>query len=182
MSEAQEIALLKRLAAGDREAFALLYEQYSGVSYSFVLSLVKDSSDAKDIVHDVFVKLWLRRASLSAVLSFNRYLYGMLRNAVYDHFNSIEVNRRFLAEVSRYADDYTDVTRSAISANELQMVIFEAVSRMPKKRSEVFRMSRYQNVENKEIARRLGIDIRTVENHITAALSDIRLRIAEVYA
>lgn len=174
--------MLRRLAAGDREAFALLYEQYSGISYSFVLSLLKESSDARDIVHDVFVKIWLKRASLSNVLSFNRYLYRMLRNAVYDHFNSMEVNRRFLAEISNYADDYSDITRASISANELQMVIFEAVSRMPKKRSEVFRMSRYQHVENKEIARRLGIDIRTVENHITAALSDIRIRIAEVYA
>ena len=53
---------------------------------------------------------------------------------------------------------------------------------MPEKRREVFRMSRYQNVENKEIARRLNIDVRTVENHITNALSDIREYIIEAYA
>ena len=58
------------------------------------------------------------------------------------------------------------------------MLIFEAVSRMPEKRREVFRMSRYQNVENKEIARRL----RSVENRITNALSDIREYIIEAYA
>ena len=56
------------------------------------------------------------------------------------------------------------------------------MSRMPEKRREVFRMSRYQNVENKEIARRLNIDVRTVENHITNALSDIREYISEAYA
>ena len=65
MSEKQEIALMRRLAAGDQQAFTVLYEQYRGVSYSFVLSLVKDSSIAKDIVHDVFVKLWLKRESLA---------------------------------------------------------------------------------------------------------------------
>ena len=79
-------------------------------------------------------------------------------------------------------DDYSDITQSAISMNELQMLIFEAVSRMPEKRREVFRMSRYQNVENKEIARRLNIDVRTVDNHITNALSDIREYIIEAYA
>ena len=182
MSEKQEIALMRRLAAGDQQAFAVLYEQYSGVSYSFVLSLVKDSSLSKDIVHDVFVKLWLKRETLTKVLSFNRYLYQMLKNAVYDHFSAMQVSRHYIDEITNFRDDYSDITQSAISMNELQMLIFEAVSRMPEKRREVFRMSRYQNVENKEIARRLNIDVRTVENHITNALSDIRKYITEAYA
>lgn len=163
MSEKQEIALMRRLAAGDQQAFTVLYEQYRGVSYSFVLSLVKDSSLAK-------------------VLSFNRYLYQMLKNAVYDHFSAMQVSRHYIDEITNFRDDYSDITQSAISMNELQMLIFEAVSRMPEKRREVFRMSRYQNVENKEIARRLNIDVRTVENHITNALSDIRKYIIEAYA
>ncbi len=182
MSEKQEIALMRRLAAGDQQAFTVLYEQYRGVSYSFVLSLVKDSSISKDIVHDVFVKLWLKRESLAKVLSFNRYLYQMLKNAVYDHFSAMQVSRHYIDELTNFKDDYSDITQSAISMNELQMLIFEAVSRMPEKRREVFRMSRYQNVENKEIARRLNIDVRTVENHITNALSDIREYISEAYA
>ena len=153
MSEKQEIALMRRLAAGDQQAFTVLYEQYRGVSYSF-----------------------------AKVLSFNRYLYQMLKNAVYDHFSAMQVSRHYIDEITNFRDDYSDITQSAISMNELQMLIFEAVSRMPEKRREVFRMSRYQNVENKEIARRLNIDVRTVENHITNALSDIREYIIEAYA
>ena len=100
MSEKQEIALMRRLAAGDQQAFTVLYEQYRGVSYSFVLSLVKDSSISKDIVHDVFVKLWLKRESLAKVLSFNRYLYQMLKNAVYDHFSAMQVSRHYIDELT----------------------------------------------------------------------------------
>ena len=182
MSENQENALLQRLANSDRRAFSQLYEQYSGVSYSFVLSLVKDSSQAKDIVHDVFVNVWLKRKTISKAVSFNRYLFQMLRNAVYDYFSSVQINHRYATEFLNAVEDYSDITRATISSNELQMVIFEAVSRMPEKRREVFRMSRYQHIENKEIAKRLNIDIRTVENHITNALCDIRRHIAEVYA
>ena len=104
MSEKQEIALMRRLAAGDQQAFAVLYEQYRGVSYSFVLSLVKDSSISKDIVHDVFVKLWLKRESLAKVLSFNRYLYQMLKNAVYDYFSAMQVSRHYIDELTKLAD------------------------------------------------------------------------------
>lgn len=182
MPKNEEIALINRLSKGDQKAFSVLYEQYKSVSYAFVLSFVKDSSISKDIVHDVFVKVWVKRESLPRVVSFNRYLFQMLRNAVYDHFEALQINHRFVLEMMKVVDDYSDVTQSLISEHELQTIIFEAVSRMPERRREVFLLSRYQNVENKEISRRLGIDIRTVENHITAALSDIRLRLAEVYA
>ena len=113
--------------------------------------------------------------------SFKAYLFKMLKNAVYDYFEELQINRRYVAEMVCVSDDFSDVANNDIDFNELQLIVFRVVSRMPERRREVFRMSRYQHLENKEIAARLGIDIRTVENHITSALAEIRLRIAEAY-
>ncbi len=182
MTSEKEHILTERLARGDGEAFEELYGQYSGVAFGFVLSFVKDSSVARDIVHDSFVKIWLKRENLTRVASFNSYLFRMLRNAVTDHFETIQINRRYIAETLRTADDFSDITSERISLDELQTIIFDAVSTMPARRREVFSLSRYQGVPNNEIAARLGIDIRTVENHISAALGSIRARISEIYA
>ena len=176
-----ETALTIRLSRGDERAFGQLYGQYSGVAYCFVLSFVKDSQTAKDIVHDAFVKVWLKRESLARVASFSAYLFRMLRNAITDHFEARVINSRYVAETLRTADDFSDITIAEISFDELQMIIFDAVSNMPQRRREVFRLSRYQNVDNREIAVRLGIDLRTVENHLSAALADIRTKITESY-
>lgn len=182
MSGNDTTALTIRLSRGDERAFEELYEQYRGVAYYFVLSFVKDQSISKDIVHDSFVKIWLKRENLARVASFDSYLFRMLRNAVLDHFETLQINRRYVAETLKCADDFSDITSNQISLDELELIIFDAVSNMPERRREVFRLSRYQNIENSEIALRLGIDIRTVENHITAAMAAIRTRIAEVYA
>ncbi len=182
MPGGDETALIIRLSRGDERAFGQLYDQYGGVAYCFVLSFVKDGHTAKDIVHDAFVKIWLRRESLARVASFSAYLFRMLRNAVTDHFEAQIVNRRYIAETLTSSDDFSDITSAKISFDELQMIIFDAVSNMPPRRREVFRLSRYQNVDNREIASRLGIDLRTVENHLSAALSEIRAKIAESYA
>ena len=173
---------MERLSRGDEQAFTRLYEAYSGVSYSFVLSLVKDSAEAKDVVHDVFIKLWVRRESLCRVASFSAYLFRMLKNAVVDHFEAVQVNSRYIASTLLSAEDFSDITQEKVSSDELQLIIFNAVSAMPQRRREVFQLSRYQHIENAEIASRLGIDLRTVENHLSAALSEIRARITEMYA
>jgi len=182
MTNLKEITLLNRLSRGDEEAFSELYEQYKSVSYAFVFSLVKDSSVSKDIVHDVFVKLWVKRDTLQRVVSFNAYLFQMLKNAVFDYFEVLRINRRYVTEMVKTSDEFSDITNSSVDFNELQLLVFETVSKMPERRRQVFQMSRYQNIENKEISLRLGIDIRTVENHISAALAEIRLAVQEVYA
>ena len=66
-----------------------------------------------------------------------------------------------------------------VSIDELQVLIFNAVSRMPEQRRKIFMMSRYRGVPNMKIAEMLGINIRTVENHLTNALADIRTILAE---
>ncbi len=182
MSGNKETTLMMRLSKGDERAFEELYLGFRGVAYFFVLSFVKDQSVAKDIVHDSFVKIWVKRENLARVVSFDSYLFRMLRNAIMDYFETLQINRRYVAETLKCTDDFSDITSNQVSLDELELIIFDAVSNMPERRREVFRLSRYQNVENSEIALRLGIDVRTVENHITAALATIRARIAEVYA
>ena len=60
MTKLEEYALLRALGRGDKKAYALIYNIYSGKCLTFVESLVKDSDAAKDITHDIFVKVWLK--------------------------------------------------------------------------------------------------------------------------
>ena len=77
------------------------------------------------------------------------------------------------------SENFRSYVDERISADELQMLIFKAVSNMPEQRRNIFTLSRYKGISNAEIAAIFGINIRTVENHITNALSDIRGMLAE---
>ena len=63
---------------------------------------------------------------------------------------------------------------TAISAKELERKIAGVIAGMPHRRREIFNMSRYEKLSNREIAQRLGLSVRTVEKHIENALADIR--------
>ena len=67
-----------------------------------------------------------------------------------------------------------------VSVDELQLLISKAVSRMPEQRRRIFMLSRYKGVPNVRIAEMFGLNVRTVENHITNALADIRMALTKI--
>ena len=74
------------------------------------------------------------------------------------------------------SDDNSDLyeIESELNAKELELIIAIAVERMPSQRRKIYQMSREQGLSNENIARELNISKRTVENHLTQALADIR--------
>lgn len=181
-SSSEEIQILKALGNGDKNAFASLYRAYSGKCINFALMLTKDEQTAKDITHDVFVNVWKRRQTISRVESFSSYLFRMMRNGVMDHFERKQINRRFLVRQGVQTDDSESYTDEIVNFDELQKLIADTLEKMPPQRREVFEMSRYKGLTNNEIATHFGISIRTVEKHISNALSDIRKHLKENFA
>ena len=102
------------------------------------------------------------------------YLFRIALNAF---FRYIERSLLFKNYQSRQlSDDNSDLyeIESELNAKELELIIAIAVERMPSQRRKIYQMSREQGLSNENIARELNISKRTVENHLTQALADIR--------
>lgn len=181
MTRKEEKLLLHALGNSDKRAFAVLYNLYAGKCLHFVASIIKDGDVSKDITHDIFVKVWLKRELISKVDSFSAYLFRMARNAVMDRLESEVIRRRFVVESLVSTEEFCSYVDEKITLDELQVLIFNTVNKMPEQRRRVFIMSRYSGIPNVKIAEMLGLSIRTVENHLTNALSDIRLMLAESF-
>ena len=182
MMEKNEKELLEALViqGRDRYAFAALYKKYAGKCFSFIRSMTKDEDVAKDLVHDIFVKVWCRREVISKVDSFSSYLFRMSKNAVLDLYESNAINRKYVARQLMCQEGFRSYVDEKVNLHDLQLLIWSAVEAMPEQRRKVFSMSRYKGLPNSEIAEMLGISIRTVENHVTNALADIRAVLARV--
>ena len=167
--------LVRRLKTGDKEAFRLLYERYYPLFISFAKRMLKDEATAEDLMQNVFVKVWVGRANLNEDKNFRNYLLVAIRNEIYQYF-------RHAFKVERGGQDIDVVDGGMnvevdMSAKELEKKITGVIADMPQRRREIFSMSRYEKLSNKEIAQRLSLSVRTVEKHIENALSDIRKRI-----
>lgn len=164
---------MKALSTGDSKAFELLFLRYQPKLVVFFTGFVHDEEVARDMAQDIFFSLWINRARLSAVRSFSSYLYQMARNVLYNYYDHSLVCEKYDAE-QLFRPLMTDNTEELFFARELQVLIDLKVEQMPPQRRSVFRMSRVEGLNNEEIGIRLNISKRTVENHLTAALSDLR--------
>lgn len=169
--------VLERLRNSETDAFAELYNEFAPASLAFVNSYINDMDAAKDLVHDVFVNIWLKRDQVSRALSFRAYLFRMLKNEIADYFYSKSTLKKYNERLIYSYDDCSDNVSDNLDELDLRTILSEAIDNMPERRRTIFLMSRCGNIPNEKIAVILGISQRTVENTISLALSDIRKNI-----
>lgn len=165
--------VLKEIAAGNVKAFEQLFFDYQPRLVHFLVGLTHDKEVSRDIAQDLFFALWKDREKLNEVRSFSSYLFQMARFTVYDYFDRLAVSEKYTNDFLLEAS-FSQSHEEALFALELQAIIDRAVEHMSPQRKQVYQMSREQGLSNDEIATRLGINKRTVENHLTTALAILR--------
>lgn len=175
MTKDEEKYCLQELANGSRPAFECLFLCWHPRLVTFLTHLLGDEETAYDYAQDVFFDIWTSREKFAQVDSFGAYLFQMARFKVYNHFDKVSVKARYKDEVMiREGDGTAPSGDSGLYATEMENRIWEAVREMPAKRKQIFIMSRSLGYSNEEIAQKLGINKRTVENQITNVLSVLR--------
>lgn len=173
MSVLGEENKLKEIAAGNVKAFEYLFFKYQPRLVNFLIGLTHDKEISRDMAQDLFLSLWKDREKLKNIRSFSSYLFQMARFTVYDYFDRLIVSEKYINEYLQEMPP-AESEEETIFVRELQSIINRTVDHMPLQRRKIYRMSREEGLSNGEIATRLGISKRTVENHLTAALSALR--------
>jgi RNA polymerase sigma-70 factor (ECF subfamily) len=170
-----ELKYIKKLANGDHRAFDVLFTRYYSIVKSFLAGFIKDEDLASDIAQDVFFKIWVNREAISQVISFKAYLFRVARNMVYDYYEHNAIKEKYAHRQQEDAENFhSDLIEEELYARELSLLIDINVGKMPPQRRRIFTMSRKEGFSNDEIAGQLKISKRTVENHLTQALNDLR--------
>ena len=166
--------LLKELSEGSRTAFDWLFIRYQPKVVAFLKACTGDEEQARDIAQDIFFNIWKDRAKLSEVRSFEGYLFQMARFSVYNYYDHLDVVKKYVEE-GKTRSEVTDAgPEEKLKERQIRARIAETVRSMPQRRREIFVVSRWGGYSNDEIAERLNISKRTVENHLTAAQSVLR--------
>ncbi|MDR2533570.1 MAG: RNA polymerase sigma-70 factor [Tannerellaceae bacterium] len=165
--------MIEAMNQGEQEVFNLVFSQYFSKVKRFLAGFLDHSGDAEDLAQDVFVKLWESRSLLPCIDNLNAYIYSMSRNILYDHLKrSGRIKYHFTDSMPDVAD--INALYDLLFAGDLEKHLDRIIESMPSQRKTVFTLSRKDGLSNDEIAACLQISRRTVETHISAALSDIR--------
>ena len=166
MDRQSDELILQSLRQGSYDAFDALYMRYAPHVEAFAFCMLKNRSEAEDLAHDIFLKLWETRESIGHIKSFRSYLFRMTKNAVFDIFEHKNVQTRYEQRLLHVEDLLTDDISTKVATEDLLMIIDMAVEQMPEQRQRVFRLSRYEGLSHQQIAQKLGVTPKTVEYHI----------------
>ncbi len=171
MSDLKDKKLIIGLKEGKKSSYKILFTKYYAPFVRFVEKIITDKQSAEDIIQDVFTRIYLNRDSLDENLCLESYIFVLARNAALNYLKSH--NKVLLVE---YDDNMVSSVRSDSDTlfNELSDSIRNEIHSMPEKRRKVFLLSRKNNLSNKEIAKNMNISEKTVERHITLALSKLK--------
>jgi RNA polymerase sigma-70 factor (ECF subfamily) len=164
---------IELISQGNTKAFELIFLYYQPKLVYFLNGFIKDEELARDMAQDIFLSVWNNREKLPQVTSFKAYIFRIGKNAICNYYDHSIVEEKYeIHQLSRPIQ--IDSIEEGLFAKELQTLIEIAVSNMPPQRRLVYQLSRVDGLTNSEIAEKLHIDKRTVQNHLSSALSDIR--------
>jgi len=165
--------LVCRLRKGSKEAFDEVYGLFHKKIYLFCINYGLAESDAEEITQEVFLKLWLNRASLDSEKSLNSYIYRIGKNIIIDEFKKKIKTRATQEYQMSLIVPYNNVEED-MDYKDLKNLMDKTLLDLPERRREVFELSRIKGLSHKEISQELGISTKTVENHLNLALHNFR--------
>ena len=166
------------LVKGEEAAFAYVFRKYYAELLNYASRLLHDAEEANDMTQEAFCRLYERRGTLHAEIDLKPYLYKTVYNSCMNVLKHRKVEKDY---IDKELEDFyfsrvveTPEAELALRNEELRGALEAAICTLPERCREVFVLSKVQGLSNKEIADKLGISVKTVENQMTTSLSKLR--------
>jgi RNA polymerase sigma-70 factor (family 1) len=169
-----ERELLSLLKQGNEQAFEKIYDSYSSRLFGNVFKMVKSETTTQEILQDVFIKIWLNRASIDLDKSFRSYLFRIAENQVYDFFRKASRDKKIQAQLFAAATEEYEHIETIIHRKENALLLQKAIESLSPQRQQIFRLIKLDNKSYEEVSRQLGISVSTISDHIVKANKAIR--------
>jgi RNA polymerase sigma-70 factor (ECF subfamily) len=175
--------LILSLQKGEKPAFEAVYTDFFGVIYHLSLQYLHDEKVAEEIVQDSFMKLWEIRETLNDRFNIRNFLYTITKNNCLNYLRNQKTalkhqeNLKYLEMQFNY--EALEKMGSYIEFEELRSKIDQAIASLPDDLRETFLLSRFDELQYKEIAEKLSVSVKTVEARMTKSLKILRHELKE---
>lgn len=175
MTESPDNIWLLALRESDEKALRNIFDRYYPALLGDIYRIVPDEDTCQDLAQEVFVELWRKRKELEIHTSLRAYLR---RAAVNRALNYLKTSKRTVFDDARdlpetMEDEWHERNIKEERA-DLEDALHRAIEKLPERCRVVFSLSRFENLSHKEIAEKLDISVKTIENQITKAMRMLR--------
>lgn len=158
--------------------FEQVFKEHFKNLHAYACSILKDEDEAEEMVQNVFYKLWEKKEKISELQSVPAYLYRAVHNECMNYVKHEKVKMAYEAHAVHHGSISGQATDTA-TARELEQRIGDALASLPEQCRTIFQMSRFEELKYREIADKLGLSVKTVENQMGKALKILRTKLAD---
>lgn len=160
----------------DEKVFELIFKQYYVRLRFFANKFVNDLEVSEEMVSDTFAQLWEQRDGLDVRTSAHSYLYRMVQNRCLNYLKHKRIENEYVNYLAKnnMLSEIPELSRNPLIDKDLHEQVYKVIESLPEKCREVFKLSRFEQLKNKEIADQLNISTKTVERHMTIALEKMK--------
>lgn len=175
-----EKLIIRELRNGNTQAFVLLYDAYHVRLFNFCVKIIKDKEESKDLVQEVFIKIWETRESLDEDKSFSGFVFKIAKNKVLNRIKKKLSHRIYLVCISedkKLGTDFND----EVESHEFMGFLKKTIEQLPETTKNIFLLNRNEGLTYKKIAQKLDITENVVDHEIRKALQHIKDQIKKYY-
>lgn len=164
----------EKIATGDQNAFRQLFNLYCKKLTQFAFAIVKSNDAAREIVDEVFIKIWKNRASATAIQNLTVYLYTATKNTSLNYL-SAKAKENIVDSFDFFSVQFSDdqCPEKKLITSELLKKINAAIDGLPPRCKMVFKLVREDGLSYKEVASILNISVKTVDAQMVIAVRQV---------
>lgn len=178
MKNKPDAKLVELLKKGSHEAFTEIFDRYYIPLYHFARGrLSHDSEEAKDLIQDIFTKLWNDRETINIMPDkLPQLLFTAVKNKALDNHKHQKIEQKYMVHMEAYLNRWRiqEETDHLTRTNELAAKINHAIALLPEKMRIVFNFMKFSGMSRKQVSEHLGMPEPTVKTCIQRAL--VRLK------
>ncbi len=169
-----EVKCLNALKQGDTAAFDKLFADYGKRMYYFAYGYLKSKEEAEGVVQEVFLRIWRNREQINPELSFKAYLFKIAWHYIIKHFEQNTRQQVYRHEILDETVEFNDDTNERLNYQMLLEKVESLIQKLPARQKDILLKRKKEGIPVKEIASQLGISPKTVENHLTEAIKNLK--------
>ncbi|QHT67643.1 RNA polymerase sigma-70 factor [Rhodocytophaga rosea] len=170
---------IELLISGDEAVFEKVFKSYFKALHAYAFTILKEDEIAEEMVQVVFMKIWEKKEGLSIQTSLKAYLYRSVYNESINYLKHQKVKLKYKTHAAHQMKHETDNASNQVQHQELEDRLHKALNELPEGCRTIFQLSRFEELKYQEIADKLQISIKTVENQMGKALKILRLKLVD---
>jgi len=159
--------------------FEQVFKSHFKSLHAYACTILGEDLMAEEMVQNVFCRLWEKQDQLNIHGSTTAYLYRSVYNECLNYLKHKKVKAAYQAYASYQPQHDTDPAAKKILLSELEIRLNNAINDLPEQCRIIFQMSRFEELKYLEIADRLGLSVKTVENQMGKALKVLREKLSD---